>query len=47
MSSTIYSKVVIIPDDDWETDASYDNRLTENEQRWGKEAAGQRAGAIE
>jgi len=34
-------------DDDWETDATYDNKLTENEQRWGKDMVNQRAGAID
>lgn len=33
--------------DDWETDANYDNKLTENEQRWGKEALGHRSEAID
>lgn len=33
--------------DDWETDATYDNKLTENEQRWGKDVVNNRAGAIE
>lgn len=33
-------------EDDWETDATYDNKITENEQRWGKDV-NQRSGAIE
>lgn len=33
--------------DDWETDASFDTKLTEYDQRWGKESDGNRAGAIE
>lgn len=33
--------------DDWETEASYENNQTENEQRWGKDAVSNRAGAIE
>ncbi|CRL01677.1 CLUMA_CG014896, isoform A [Clunio marinus] len=35
-------------DDDWETDATYENKQTENEQRWGgKEVISERAGAID
>lgn len=31
--------------DDWETEADYENKQTEDEQRWGKDV--NRAGAIE